>query len=304
MRRLLRQLLPPALAEALRRVRGEDHALRTYLRSGRVPWSRGYADYRKQVVLRAVQDAELLECFRVGGTLPPEWGVGVDERCVEWPWVLAHLAQGNGLLLDAGAGLNRDFLLDSDALGRYPIHMILLAPERYCYWDRGVSYLFHDLRDLPIRDAFYDVVVCVSTLEHIGFDNVLYGKRRPSGEDLPDDFVSAVGHFRRVLKPHGVLLFTVPFGRRQLLHTQQVFDRALLSQAIEAFGPSAEVWQTFYRYGPHGWEVSVSADCADCEYVPWIAQLPDERPAAFPVQPDNAAAARAVACVRIVKGEA
>jgi len=76
MRRLLRQLLPPALAEALRRVRGEDHALRTYLRSGRVPWSRGYADYRKQVVLRAVQDAELLECFRVGGTLPPRVGRG------------------------------------------------------------------------------------------------------------------------------------------------------------------------------------------------------------------------------------
>ncbi|PJB73273.1 MAG: methylase, partial [Armatimonadetes bacterium CG_4_9_14_3_um_filter_66_14] len=44
--------------------------------------------------------------------------------------------------------LNRDFLLDSDALGRYPIHMILLAPEKHCYWDRGVSYLFHDLRDL------------------------------------------------------------------------------------------------------------------------------------------------------------
>ena len=40
---------------------------------------------------------------------------------------------------------------------------------------RGISYVYCDLRDLPLRDAFYDTVISLSTLEHVGMDDEHYG---------------------------------------------------------------------------------------------------------------------------------
>jgi len=41
---------------------------------------------------------------------------------------------------------------------------------------------------------------------------------------------------------------------------------------------------------------------AQCESVHWVMARENERPGAFPMQADQAASARAVACLDIVKG--
>ena len=43
----------------------------------------------------------------------------------------------------------------------------------------GVSCLYEDLRALPYRASYFDAVACISTLEHVGMDNRLYGSDLP-----------------------------------------------------------------------------------------------------------------------------
>lgn len=307
-KKLARYLLPPiAIAAAKyslgRMPKTKEQMLQEYLKNGRIPWSPGYIFYHSELMNRVLADKSLLERFRRAEPLPDSYGVGIDERCIEYPWLLAQLPASAQCLLDAGSTLNHEFVLDHPALNNKKLHILTLAPEGYCFWLKGVSYLYDDLRDIPIRNDYYDAIICLSTLEHIGCDNTLYTRDERDRENRPDDFVLAVKELRRVLKPGGLLFLSVPFGAYRHLGTAQQFDRSLLSHAIDAFGTAREVVEAFYRYTADGWQLSTAADCAECEYVEWITKLEQHQqlPDPVPIEPDLAAAARAVACVRLVK---
>lgn len=264
-------------------------------------WTAEYLTLRERTLRSAVADPVLLERFATGAPLPPAYGQGLDERLVELPWVLSHLPPGYALTLDAGSSLNHALMLDQPALAEKRLHIITLVPEKECFWDRGISYVYDDLRALPFRDALYDVVVSVSTLEHVGCDNAFYGA--PDAARSIDDFQDAVRELSRVLRPGGLFLLTVPYGVHQYHGAFQQFDRRRLSMAVEAFGPRRFASEQFYRYTAAGWQQAPDADCADAKYVGWVAELMrmGRWNAGQQHEPDFAAAARAVACVRLVR---
>ena len=302
-RKLVEQILPPLAADLIRpwvRKDYDEAALRVYERE-RKPYSRGYRIYVQRLVVRTLNDGGPVESFRRGAPLPDGFGRDIDERCVEYPWVLANLPAGPARMLDAGSTLNYDFLLDQEVVREKLLHILTFAPEERCFWNRGISYLFADLREIPVRDAYYDVIVCISTLEHVGCDNSRWTNQDSHREDRPDDFPLAMSELRRVLRPGGLLLLTVPFGAYCHYGWFQQFTRSLLSRAIDAFGSAAECIETFYRYTPGGWRRATAEECADCEYVRSYKGPPSQWTRPIPLEPDGAVAARAVACVRIVK---
>jgi SAM-dependent methyltransferase len=266
-----------------------------YQESGRVPWSIGYQETRDLFVQEALADETLLERFRRAETLPEGYGVGIDERTVEYPWAFARLPIGGGRVLDAGGTLNYAFLVAHPLIRAKTLHILTLVPEGHCQCIHGASHIYADLRSVPMSSGYYDVVVCVSTLEHIGMDNTLF---HGEVENAPDDYVAAVREMRRLLRPGGILLLTVPFGTYKNFGSFQLFDQRLIRNVVTACSPS-HVEETYFRYTAQGWRLSDARACADAEYVPWIMQSPLERPRTFPVQPDNAAAARAVACLQL-----
>jgi SAM-dependent methyltransferase len=268
-----------------------------------LPWTQGYQERRDRTLREAVTDAALHARFASHAPLPAGYGRGLDERCVEYPWLLAHLPPGPGRLLDAGSALNHEFLLERDALAAKRIHVVTLAPEAQCFWRRGVSYVFEDLRALPFREATYDVVVSVSTIEHVGCDNSSYTRGVPSAEKQPGSFEQAATEIGRVLKPGGALLLTVPYGRYEWHGVFQQFDRQHLSRVEAAFGDMLVTEEAFYRYSRDGWQVARDEECANCEYVAWVSELMRTGRSPEPRQhePDYAAAARAVACVKLMK---
>lgn len=266
-----------------------------------IPGSDSYWIYKTQLIKNALADDTLLERFHSRKRLPPKYGVGVDERCIEYPWLISQLDDGHEVLLDAGSTLNHDFILDHVLLRKKQLHIVTLKPEAQCFWQKGISYLFCDLRDIPIRDSYYDVVACISTLEHVGCDNTLYTGGEVRKEDRREDFVVAMRGLARVLKPNGRLFLTVPFGVYQHFGFFQQFDTRLLLRAIEAFGKGKKVVVVFYRYSEQGWNVADEADCIQCEYWSWISRPRNEWPNSLPVEPDLATGARAVACVELVK---
>ena len=114
--------------------------------------------------------------------------------------------------MDAGSALNHDYILEHPIFEKKKLHILTLAPEANCFWKRGVSYLFEDLRNIPTRDSSYDTIVCLSTLEHVGCDNTWYSGQTVHRERHSEDFVIAMQELSRVLKPGGRLFLTVPFG--------------------------------------------------------------------------------------------
>jgi SAM-dependent methyltransferase len=300
-RHRIKRFVPPAMAEAFAAAVAWNER-RGFRRHGCIPWTRGYGQYRERVVREALASERLTDTFRSGGALPSGYGIGVDERCIEYPWLMANISSDRENCLDAGSALNHSFLIEHPVWNNKVLHIMTLAPERESYLSNGVSYLFGDLRDIPIRDGFYGTVACVSTLEHVGFDNATYTSDRKYHERRPDDFLVAIAELDRVLRPGGRLLITVPFGAHRDYGTFQQFDHHLLQRAIESVSKIEHVVERFYRYGSSGWELSRAEECGACEYAERALQ-PQPKKAPQPSQePDLAAAARAVACVEILKG--
>jgi SAM-dependent methyltransferase len=235
-----------------------------------------------------------MERFRRSEPLPEGYGAGLDERCVEYPWALSRLRRGDVRMLDAGSVLNTDYILDRPVVARATKHILTLAPEGTAFWQRGISYLYEDLRDIPTRDEFYDCIVCLSTLEHVGMDNHDYTGSPAVAEERPEDFKLVMRELYRVLRPGGMVLLSVPYGRYERRGVMQQFDRQLLAEAIEAFPGSESIEITFFRYHDGAWAPSAQEDCDDAQFGVWGTSEAGKVTAAVP-------AAEAVACVRLTR---
>jgi SAM-dependent methyltransferase len=232
----------------------------------------------------------LLARFKRRQPLAPGYGVGFDERVVEFPWTFTRDLSGR--LLDAGSTLNHPHVLMRFRPRVDELHIVTLAPEAQAYPFLDVSYLFEDLRSLPIDEGAYDRIVSLSTLEHIGMETAHFGFEAQRASDPDAELGRALRELRRVLNDSGVLYVTVPFGAREDFGWMRQFDAEALQRLIDAFSPSS-AQTTIYRYDEGGWQLASAEEAADARYRDHLA---DPRPAA-----DRAVAARAVACLELAK---
>jgi SAM-dependent methyltransferase len=251
-----------------------------------LPLVRARRAVRTWPTITAALDApDVLGRFAGDAALPSGFGVGMNERVVEYPWVFAMRPSGS--VLDAGSSLNHERILTRLLPRVAGLDIVTLAPERRSFTDAGVSYVFADLRDLPYRDARFDLVTCVSTLEHVGMDNSGYGGTADRVSDPAAACARALTELTRVVRPGGRLLITVPYGRPDDLGWMRVFGTDEVMQ-IACAGADATV--TVFAYDAGGWHRS-DLDAA--------AQAVYRQAAAEPHPPDLACTARAVACIEL-----
>jgi SAM-dependent methyltransferase len=251
------------------------------------PWTDGYLEYQEDEIARVLREKSFS-----GKQLPRGCGFRLDERIIEYPWLFSRLPAGEGRLLDAGSTLNFEFLLEQPALGKKKIDICTLAPEQHCYWRKGISYVYEDLRALPYRDEVFDWIVCLSTIEHVGMDNALYAGGHAKEESRPDDYLRAVRELKRVLKSGGTIYLSAPFGKAANLGWYQVFDRGMVEKTIQAFEPT-EIEQNYFLYRNDGWQSCEAGDAADATVF--------DIHSAKGYDADFAAAARAGFCLELRK---
>src|SRR5436309_530447 len=128
-----------------------------------------------------------------------------DERSLEIPWALARY-DGERRVLDVGyAFAEPAYLAGLVALGAEELVGVDLAQTDVS----GLRGVVADVRSLPFDDAAFDLVLCVSTLEHVGRDNEVYDVDADRAEDGD---AAALRELHRVLAKDGRLLVTVPTG--------------------------------------------------------------------------------------------
>jgi SAM-dependent methyltransferase len=243
-----------------------EQELKGYLKSNRRPWRKGFHLYRAKYIDNVINDKPLLDIFRSNRSLPQDFGYRIDARVVEIPWALSRLSSQDGRLLDAGSSFNTNYILNSPSLAKYKITIATLAPEPVCLWNLGISYVFSDLRHLDFRDDWFDAVVCISTIEHVGMDNSLYaGSAEVAKRATSSDFLLAVRELKRIIKPHGVLYITFPFGRYEDHGWFQQFDSSLTDTLINEFNPR-RYEETVFKYDPDGWKLSDRSSCSHCQF--------------------------------------
>jgi SAM-dependent methyltransferase len=146
---------------------------------------------------------------RANGERPHELTapVATDERLIEIPWVLARY-RGEPRVLDLGSAHAEQTYLDALLEAAPGAIGVDIAPADI----RGLELRAGDLRRLPFVNRSFDVVFCISTLEHVGSSQEPYGVVADSETGgIPE----ALDEIRRVLAPRGYALVTVPCGRTE-----------------------------------------------------------------------------------------
>jgi SAM-dependent methyltransferase len=186
---------------------------------------------------------------------------GTDERVVEIPWTLSRLS-GRRALEVGYAFAEPPYLAALLHAGFDELVGVDLADAEV----PGLRSVQADVRDLPFEDGSFDLVLCVSTLEHVGADNTAYGLE---AEDDGASRLTALRELRRVLAPRGRMLITVPCGepgdygwfhQDDVRGWTRLFARAgFFVEEQEAYELTVEGWRTApeldttgLRYGERG----------------------------------------------------
>ncbi len=265
-----------------------------YVLNRSVPWSHGYHTYKYTAIEKAIKNSTILKLFKDHAELPPRFGYGIDERIVEYPWILTHIPQlpKDARLMDAGSTLNFESILNHPRLSQKQITIVNLNPEENCFWYKNISYSFEDIRSLSYRDSWFDCITCISTLEHVGMDNTIYTKNNIYNENKSEDYLQAVQELKRILKQNGSLLITVPFGQYRNYGFFQQFNGAMVQAILQCFKPK-NATVVFYKYTSHGWQNCSIENCKDADYF-------NVRATSKP-HPHKQASAGAVACLKLIK---
>ena len=235
--------------------------------AGRIPWSEGYAEYKSLTISNAINDEDTLQSFR-SNNIPIGYGIGIDERVVEYPWLFSQLTKTESLLLDAGSTFNFDYILGQKIIEKKHIHICTFHPESPNFNQRRISYVYSDLRELPYKNNLFDEIVCLSTIEHIDMDNSIYGyglEKDISNQSKSFSYLKAISELLRVLKHDGNLYLTFPFGKFENHVFFQQFDDEMLSKIENEFVGKGTYTISFIRYLRTGWVFAKKEECTDIE---------------------------------------
>jgi len=219
------------------------------------------------------------------------FGAGRTERCIEVPWASRWLGDvGEQQILDIGFALSDlDWLaalLGKVEQGASVTAVDIITPERVAtrypeaLRDQALRtpVIIGDVRTAPVPASSFDVVTCISTIEHVGFDakgstDKSAFARWSSVEETPDSRDPAVtrdvmGAFARALKPGGLALITVPMGKGGAVPVQDKlgyftrqfeYDANSWREIVEAPGFRLLEQRFFTGLGEAGWREAESA---------------------------------------------
>lgn len=101
--------------------------------------------------------------------------------------------------------------------------------RKYPYRVPNFEFVQGSILELSFENNLFDAVTCVSTIEHIGVG--FYNDPK----DILSPDIKGMSEIKRVLKPKGLLVLTVPFGKALMNNQQRIYDQSGLGALLKGF---------------------------------------------------------------------
>ena len=213
------------------------------------------------------------------------YGAGQNERAIEIPWALSKY-HNEAKVLEVGCSFayeNPEYVPALLGLNIPELHGLDISSRDAPDFIKKTA----DIRQSGYETGFFDLVLCISTLEHVGMDNTKYylpvAELPREAGDAGQPGVDAVAEMFRILKAGGKLLVTVPFGRFVNYGWFLNYDAAAVANLFRHL-PSAEIAAEYFKYTPAGWLPCTADELATIAY-----------------RDNTAPAAAGIACFEIIK---
>jgi SAM-dependent methyltransferase len=180
-----------------------------------------------------------------------------NERIVEYAFVYQKIGHPQGKrVLDFGC---TESLLPI-ALATMGAKVVGVDLREYPFRHPNFTFKQGDFLKNEFDDNSFDVVVAVSAVEHCGLD--VYGSDRYEHGDL-----AMMRQFRRLLRPGGLLLLTVPFGRAYIDSERRMYDTEQLEELLDGWNVRDK---HYYRRGSDTsyWLQCAEEECREAGYHP------------------------------------
>ena len=186
-------------------------------------------------------------------TLPDLYGKGMPERAVEI--LMARLTYVPGKkVLDVGYANTMECHRAMIAALPPPRHLtgIDIAEPAYDAHQYYETTIQADITRTSFSNATFDLIWCVSALEHFGMDNSVYTEEF-SREPAMD--AQAVREMLRILAPGGQILITVPYGKFEDHGSHKNYDRDHWQMLLDIARPAGRVTEWYFRHTHgRGWQ--------------------------------------------------
>ncbi len=146
------------------------------------------------------------------------------DRDLEYPWVIKNVDITSGKLLDIGSTIGQ--MLYDVLPKEIEINAINLNAQKDV---PNVTQYEGDIRGTDIKSENFDIITCISTLEHIGVE----GRYKVVGDD--DGDIKAMKEMHRLLKKNGKLILTVPYGAKDVLPINKLYNKERMKKLFKGY---------------------------------------------------------------------
>jgi SAM-dependent methyltransferase len=184
----------------------------------------------------------------------------VSERIVEYPFAIENIVELPKRSKIAVLGCHGDMSTTILSSLGYEISGVDVKPFPLHY--QNFRFYQDDIRKTRFADNFFDAVIAISTIEHVGiFD----------GDDDGDK--KAVAEMIRILKPYGLCVITVPFAyEHTIIPTyQRIYDKRSLRTLLVDL--QIEKVQVYAREEGGLWEIADSENVPRARKVECVAMV-------------------------------
>jgi SAM-dependent methyltransferase len=151
-------------------------------------------------------------------------GIFVSERIIENAFAIRSLPGNVKRILDVGC-CESDLCIQLATMG---FQVFGIDTSNCELTHRNFHFLRDDIRETHFQDDYFDVVMAISSIEHIGLGH--YGD-----PDYLDGDLKAMKEIRRVLMDGGLLILSTPFGAKSTTTWERVYDNDSLAKLLEGF---------------------------------------------------------------------
>lgn len=150
--------------------------------------------------------------------------VVVNERIVEDAFVVQNLSPAANTVLDLGCSESYR-AIQIASLG-FVVYGIDVRDYGFCH--PNFHFLRDDFTNTPFADKFFDIILSISALEHVGLGH--YGDPQYAEGDK-----KAMKEISRILSRRGKLILSVPFGASARTTWERIYDNRSLRSLLSGF---------------------------------------------------------------------